>query len=1138
MGEFENTPHGATDLVVIGSSAGGVEALSVLVSTLPGDFPAPVVLAQHLDPSRPSSLDAILKRRTTLPVEVVNTSSALEPGKIYVVPSNRNVTINSHRVEVREDHNRRPHPSVDMLLSSAAGAFGDRLIAVILTGSGSDGAAGAVDVKNAGGMVIVQDPQTARYPSMPLALPPTVVDFEAAIDRIGPLLYDLLNGVSIPPSEAKTEDVQRSILEQVGRQASLDFGKYKSSTILRRIGRRMAVNHISTMQDYLEYLRTYPEEVGELVKAFLINVTQFFRDPNAFAYLKSEILPNMIAQARSRDRLLRFWTAGCASGEEPYSLAMLITDLLGTEIHEWSVKIFATDLDEAAINFARRGLYAENLVKGVPDEYRDRFFEHADHGFRISKTLRQMIIFGQQDLSRSAPFPHIDLVMCRNVLIYFTAELQEYVLNQFAFSLSPNGYLLLGKAETVRPNQSHFELVNKHWKVYRCTGNALPATRRPGSSDILFPRIEGPTSNRQNMAPGKHLIDHEPSPPPVELGQLRRFNESLLRFLPIGVVVIDRSYHVLSANGAARRLLGLRDISNEQDFLHAVLGIPYPEVRTAIDAVFREKDTVNLSEVDLAISMGGNGLFVALSIALMQVEAGAPDLAAISVTDVTEQVQTRRRLEAIPVEQTQLMSELSKANNEELETNNEELQATNEELETTNDELRARTSELQELATLLESERVRLAEMVELAPFYMLVLRGPRLLVEAFNPRFARLMEGRLVQGHSLDEVFEVFWESGMTIVHLAHEAYLRDSVRTTPRMMTHVLKDQSEFEENYFVYTIVPTHDANENVSGVIIYSVDETLQRAREADEELKKLRLIFDNTRTALALYDAQTAELLMGSPRYLDIIARSHGLEDSKLVGRKWHELIFTAGPEEAADLWNTALESREPIRRPEVHLRFAQNEQESIWEWSLAPILKLEQEDTVRFMLASAIEVTEQALARQEMEQLNLLKDDFLSLASHELRTPLSSILGNAQLLQRNLQRQMKMTGDSGNADGTAKSNVDQEVQMLERIVHQVRRMDKLIGEMMDITRMHAELFQLENKRHVNIVELVRRVVEQDTISTHHKLNIHTDAQELLVTCDEIRVEQVLSNMLSNAIKYSPKGTPVEVGVESRSDNEP
>src|SRR5215471_7630089 len=478
MGEVENTPHAATDLVVIGSSAGGVEALSVLVSTLPGDFPAPVVLAQHLDPSRPSNLDAILKRRTTLPVEVVNTSSTLEPGKIYVVPSNHNVTINSHRVEVRENHNKRPHPSVDMLLSSAAKAFGEHLIAVILTGSGSDGAAGAVDVKNAGGTVIVQDPQTARYPSMPLALPPTVVDFEASIERIGPLLNDLLTGVTLAPTEGKTEDVLRGILEQVSRQASMDFRPYKTSTILRRIGRRMTVTHNRSMHDYLEYLRTNPEEVGELVKAFLINVTQFFRDPNAFAYLKGEVLPRLIAQASERDHVLRFWAAGCATGEEPYSLAMLLTDLLGAELLEWSVKIFATDLDEAAINFARRGLYSENLLKGVPAEYRDRFFEHVDHGYRIAKTLRQMVIFGQQDLSRSAPFPRIDLVLCRNVLIYFTPELQDYVLNQFAFSLSPHGYLFLGKAETVRPNQMYYELVNKHWKVYRCTGNALPTVRR------------------------------------------------------------------------------------------------------------------------------------------------------------------------------------------------------------------------------------------------------------------------------------------------------------------------------------------------------------------------------------------------------------------------------------------------------------------------------------------------------------------------------------------------------------------------------------------------------------------------------------------------------------------------------------
>src|SRR6266699_4085817 len=241
MSDIEKVTTGTGDLVVVGSSAAGVEALSILVSTLPADFPAPIVLAQHLDPSRPSSLDGILQRRTQLSIDVVNSRTHLQPGKIYVVPANRHVTIDDSDVEVQGDHNKRPRPSVDMLFSRAAEVYGERLIAVILTGSGSDGAAGAVDVMNAGGTVIVQDPQTARYPSMPLALPPTVIDFEANIDRIGPLLYDLLTGASLPQAEEKTEDVLRGILEQVIRQARMDFRPYKTSTIMRRLMRRMMV---------------------------------------------------------------------------------------------------------------------------------------------------------------------------------------------------------------------------------------------------------------------------------------------------------------------------------------------------------------------------------------------------------------------------------------------------------------------------------------------------------------------------------------------------------------------------------------------------------------------------------------------------------------------------------------------------------------------------------------------------------------------------------------------------------------------------------------------------------------------------------------------------------------------------------
>ncbi|MDQ2714820.1 MAG: hypothetical protein M3Z08_07940 [Chloroflexota bacterium] len=755
MNEDTRSSPVSGNLVVIGSSAGSIEALSVLLSSLPADFPTPIVLAQHLDPGQPSTLDSILQRRTTLPIVLVTTTEEFEAGKVYMVPSNRQVTICDHRVEVEEDtSSKRPRPSVDMLLSSAAEFYGDRLIAVILTDSGTDGAAGAIDVKNASGIVIIQNPQSARYPSMPLALPPSIADFEVDLEHIGPLLYDLVTGVSLPLPEDKTEQVLHDILEQVGRQASIDFRSYKVATLLRRIGRRMMVTRIRTIGEYSTYLATHPDEVGELVQSFFINVTQFFRDTDAFSYIRSEVLPKLVARARERERVLRFWAAGCSTGEEPYSLGMLLTDLLGAELPEWSVKIFATDVDEAAITFARRGLYSEHLLKGVPAEYRERFFERADHGYRISKALRQMVIFGQQNLSRSAPFPHIDLVLCRNVLIYFTPELQDYVLNQFAFSLFPDGYLFLGKTETVRPTQSYYELTNKHWKVYRCLDSAPPTTRRPELPELRISNTEMRSSYRMGLAKGRAQSEPEQSSPPFEIGQLRRFNEMLLRFLPMGIVIIDHSYRIVIANGSARCLLGLRDLNSEQDFLHAVRGIPYPQVRNAIDAVFRERGTITLPDVEFETPPGGSGRVVSLSITLMQLEAGTPDLATISVIDVTEQIQIRRQLEAVQSEQSQLMHELSGANkrlndmnkelldtneelqvaneelvltheelqatveefettneelqaaNEELETNNEELQAANEELETTNEELRARTAELQELNTICESERV------------------------------------------------------------------------------------------------------------------------------------------------------------------------------------------------------------------------------------------------------------------------------------------------------------------------------------------------------------------------------------------------------------------------------------------------
>lgn len=259
MSDIEHVGAGHGDLVVVGSSAGGVEALSLLVSTLPADFPAPIVLAQHLDPSRFSNLGHILERQSTLPIVVLESRAALQSGIVYVVPANRHVSIHDGYVILEGDHPARIRPSVDLLLSTAAAAYEERLIAVILTGSGSDGAAGAVDVKQAGGTVVIQNPETAHYPSMPMSLPPTAVDYVVDLPDLGPLLYDIIKGVALPEMPELTGNTLNIVLEHVSQRTNINFRSYKPSTLVRRIARRMAVNHIATMDDYATYLEAHPK---------------------------------------------------------------------------------------------------------------------------------------------------------------------------------------------------------------------------------------------------------------------------------------------------------------------------------------------------------------------------------------------------------------------------------------------------------------------------------------------------------------------------------------------------------------------------------------------------------------------------------------------------------------------------------------------------------------------------------------------------------------------------------------------------------------------------------------------------------------------------------------------------------------
>jgi two-component system CheB/CheR fusion protein len=797
-------PH-TPQLVVIGASAGGIEALSRLVASLPVPFPAPIVVAQHLDPVRVSQLETILARVSTLPVRTVTDHATLEPGVVHVVPAGVHVEFTDHELRLRPDGEHRPMPSIDRLFASAAPVFGEGMIAVILTGSGTDGADGARAVKSGGGTVVIQNPATASHPSMPLALAPTVVDVVADVGAIGPLLGDLLAG-GAPPQPPEAERRLRTLLDQLRSHSGIDFNVYKEPTILRRLRRRMADTGAETLEQYSRYLQRHPEEYQRLASSFLINVTDFFRDPDLFDYLRDVVVPELVADARRRGNELRCWSAGCATGEEAYSLAVLLTEHLGDELEDFDIRVFATDVDGEAVAFARRGVYPRSALSAMPDGLLDRYFSSLDGAYEVKKRVRGLVVFGQHDLNQRAPFPRIDLLLCRNVLIYFTSELQRRVLQLFAFSLRAGGRLVLGKSESAGPLSDYFALEQPRLKVYRRQGDRvfLPLTRPSDDAQPAAPRGRPALAGMELELARAHRAQAR--------GQnIAERAEQILQGLPVGVVLVDRNYDIENINAAARRLLSIHAVAVGQDFVHLAQRLPSDRLRGAINAALHGEPRSETYEVASLEAPPGDSLHLVLTTTpTATVPAGGrSDFILIVVQDVTELVRECRRLETESVarheevarlgallteaqsaardllganqelaamnavlraqneellvsneesqaaaEEIETLNEEQQATNEELETLNEELQATVEELNTTNEDLEARTAELQETAAAREIERLRLTAILAGMADAVLVVDATGA-IALTNPTYDRLFgsaPGELVdeQGHQL----------------------------------------------------------------------------------------------------------------------------------------------------------------------------------------------------------------------------------------------------------------------------------------------------------------------------------------------------------------------------------------------------
>jgi two-component system CheB/CheR fusion protein len=723
---------------------------------LPADFPAPIVVGHYHNPPDEIRLEEVLSGKTEMPVEVIAGDTPLQSGHIYVGHSDQDIEIVSEQHFGIARIGDASAPSVDRTMATAARVFTDQMIGVLLNGIGLDGLAGAQAIKAYAGTVILQDRSASTFTTTTITFPPTAIDIAADLDAIAPLLTDLLGGFVSLDSGEETGEL-RYFLERIREQSGIDFRAYKRPTIERRLRRRMAAVGVPSLKGYWRYVDRHPEELQQLISSFLIKVTHFFRDPELFDHLREQVLPYLIAQSREHDRELRIWSAGCATGEEAYSVAIIVADLLGDELDQLPVRIFATDIASDAVDFARHGVYPSAALEAVPADLVEQNFNRLDGAYEISQAVRALVVFGEHDLGRRAPFPRIDLVLCRNVLIYFTSALQRRALQRFAFSLRPGGLMVLGKAESVSPLPEYFALEQPRLKVFRRTEAVSPVltdtsqdpahTLSSGSSTIArrFPI--------RRLAPPAHTSSFSPT--------LTEQAIRLLDRLSVGVVVIDRAYDIRAINIAARQLLDIRGAGIGEDLIHQVGLTMSGPLRSVIDTAFRGEPTeiVHHLPPDVAHEQGRD-----LSISCRAVPgdnaADAILLAQIEITDVTSSIQAGRQLTGerdklaterdelqmrareagvairefgsandviatelgrlraeneqlqlaheeiqAAAEEIETLSEEQQAANEELETLNEELQATVEELNTANSELESRTVQLELLAKTLDARR-------------------------------------------------------------------------------------------------------------------------------------------------------------------------------------------------------------------------------------------------------------------------------------------------------------------------------------------------------------------------------------------------------------------------------------------------
>ena len=856
-------------IVGLGASAGGLEALETFFSHMPPDSGIGFVIIQHLSPKHKSIMGSLLSKNTRMKVLEIKDGMKVKPNQVYLNPPNKDVIIINGTLllmdPVKTGGIKLP---IDSFFRSMAEELGEKAICVILSGTATDGTLGLKAVKGEGGLAMVQDPDSAKYDGMPRsAIATGIVDFILPVEKIPAELVRYVQTPYIgPPKKVIGTDDQfanytQKIFALIRSTTGHDLSHYKQTTIRRRIERRMAIHQVNKIADYVKYLQQAPPEVEILFKDMLIGVTNFFRDPEAFEVMKKQVLPALLKSKRP-DALVRIWSVGCSTGEEAYSLAILFMEAMDMVKNNFTLQVFASDIDAQAIDHARLGVYPDSIAANVSQERLNKYFVKEDNTYKVKKRLRDMIVFAVQNVIKDPPFSKLDLVSCRNLLIYMDSKLQKKVLPLFHYTLNPNGILFLGTSESIGEFTDLFHPIDRKWKVLKRKEFFVERA-------IDYPNMP--------FYPGSKFDDNDEKKAPVETDIQNVAEKVILENFALPGVLVNEKYEIIHFMGKTDKYLetpvgkaSFNILSMAREGLRFKLG-------TALHNAVRQKKTT--AHKAIIIKFNGEFRTIDLTVRPLAELAVTPGYFLVMFDDKTppekplekrgkkvamdeadpvivslerELASTKEHLQTT-MEEMETSNEELKSTNEELQSVNEELQSTNEELETSKEELQSTNEELVTVNMELQSKVEELSKTnndinnllgsTDIGTIFL----DTNLKIKRFTPGTTKIFN--LIQADIDRSISDI--TSKIRYDHLE-----KDSQEVLDKLSTKDAEVQDN-NGNWYAMRILPYRTLENVIDGVVITFVDITqLKEAKEMLRESatdRRLAAVIRDSNDAITVHD---------------------------------------------------------------------------------------------------------------------------------------------------------------------------------------------------------------------------------------------------------------------------------------------